>query len=983
MCTGWRACLRLILAGAALVPLLPLGTLSAQPTSTRTADVRQPAPERPLGEVLMEFAAETGADLLYDPRLVAGLQVSADASAGSLADRLARFLSDTPLTFSRLPSGTYVLLPKESAPSSSGRIVGRVADVGSGRPLSSAHVILAGTGRAVATDSEGRFAIADLDPADYRLIVSHVGYQVLIDTVRVLPGGHARLDASLTLDEVAIAPLIVEDTKGLESVHRHDRIWPTRRLNGTPAGFSPDVVRSLNHLMGVRVGDVMADVHVQGGESGEHQFRLDGVPVFEPVHLRGLLGAFNPFALGRVTVHKAGFAAEHGSHLSGVISAEHALTAAEGRVLDVQVDPLSLNARLQGAWDLGSDVQARFMTAGRTSLWSVYPEQLYPPLKNLLREWNTPDFFLPQAWFFAFEQQDPELAARFEASMDSLDYDYTPVSDPELGFGDFHLAGDVRFGSNHLLYGSMYRGWNRLNGNRLSVPLSDGDPREVPGGVDPDDAYTDPDQKGTTSAHRDDYRWINATAQLRYDGIISDRSLFHARLRSSEYSLDHAYNALEGGYVYVLPLPDGWAAVRIGDDVRPTDNGNGIHEVALESSFDHEASRAFAFLVGAEAVNTQYRFAIEDVSDFRPLSDSSSTWRFTWFAQSKVDLSSRVQITSGTRFTAMPQRSGVYVEPRAELRYSVPLTRVGSFSTWMGGGIYRQFVNQFNVSSISPSVLLPAIRFWLPIDETVAPPKAYHLAGGMNVGPLKAWSLRGEAYYKHQPHLLFIDYVSLWDQRGNEESVRDQGQDHFLKSGRGYGFGGALSMARETARSRFLARYEFSIARRSRTLLAATDEVSPTPGEVVRARGYEPVPWNEPHRIETNFELEATDRFTLSGRWRSYWGRAWAFRQSYYDYLATDPLLSPSYGSSGYDLRRPEDHTLPPFHQLDLAATYSMAVGPTICQLRLDLLNVLDRQNEADWTLLPDDEAGDGNEYRVSARTMLPRTPSFTLRMRW
>src|SRR5690606_24186201 len=117
----------------------------------------------------------------------------------------------------------------------------------------------------------------------------------------------------------------------------------------------------------------------------------------------------------------------------------------------------------------------------------------------------------------------------------------------------------------------------------------------------------------------------NGTAQIRCDGIISNRSLFHARLRSSEYSLDHVYNALKRGYVYVLPLPDGWAAVRIGDDVRPTDNGNGIHEVALDSSLDHEASRALSFVVGAEAVNTQYRFAIEDVSDFRPLSDSSST----------------------------------------------------------------------------------------------------------------------------------------------------------------------------------------------------------------------------------------------------------------------------------------------------------------------------------------------------------------------
>ncbi len=984
MCTGWRARLRAILVGTALMFLISIGSATAQSTQEAAQDLAHQPGAKPLGELLMQFAAESGIDLLYDPELVAGRLVLAQPSGSSLEDRLSSLLAESDLTFSRLPSGTYVLVPRPEEARVAASIRGEVFDRATRRPLGSAHVLLAGTDEATATDAEGLFSFEDVRPGVYRVVTSHLGYAVRVDTVTVVAGGHASLRAALRQTEVAISPIVIEDSRGLDAVHVHDRLWMSRRMEGAPTGLSQDVVRSLNNLMGVRVGDAMADIHVQGGEAGEHQFRLDGVPVFEPVHLRGLLGAFNPFAIGRVTVHKAGFGAEYGSHLAGVIAAEHALTTSGGHSLDVQIDPLSLNARLDGSFNFTPSVRARFMTAARTSLWSVYPERLYPTLKNLLRDWNTPDVFLPQAWFLAFEQQvDPEIAAHFSTLMDSLNFNYTQISDPELGFGDFHFAGDVRLGRRHVLYSSLYRGWNRLNGNRLTVPLEANLPEgAVPrGGSAILDEHADPQ---TAAAHRDDYSWVNMTMQIQHEMLLSSWTFLKTRVRSSQYNLTHAYNALAQGSFQLLPLPDGLTAIRVIEDVRPTDNGNGIHEIALESTLDHQVSSRTSFSTGLEAINTRYRFAIEDVTDYRPLSDSSSTWRYAGFGQVRFSPFSRLQLTFGTRLTLLPQRDAAYVEPRAEARYVAPYGPLGPWSAWAATGLYRQFVNQFNVSSVSPSVLLPAIRFWLPIDASVSPPKALHVAGGVALGPLRNTTLRAEGYYKHQPHVLFIDYVSLWDQRRDEEGHEPTGQDAFLDAGRGYGYGGALSLERETLRSRMLLRYEYSIARRSRTLLSPDSEISvDAPGEFIRPSGFEPVPWNAPHHLDAAASWSLLDRLTLSVRWRSIWGRAWAFRQSYYDYLATDPYLLPSFGSSGYDLRSPEDHLLPAFHQLDLGITYGLELGPTACQLRLDLLNALNRKNEADWTLQPDEDGGPGHEYRIVPRRMLPRTPTMTLRLRW
>jgi len=126
---------------------------------------------------------------------------------------------------------------------------------------------------------------------------------------------------------------------------------------------TPDALGRAGTLMGVSRQRPMADLHVQGGAAGEHQVRLDGMPIRNPVTLRRLLGAFSPLALDRLTVRKAGFGVEHGSRLSGVIAAEHALAPSGDRNLTVQADPLSANGAAQGRWKLPGGRSASAMIA--------------------------------------------------------------------------------------------------------------------------------------------------------------------------------------------------------------------------------------------------------------------------------------------------------------------------------------------------------------------------------------------------------------------------------------------------------------------------------------------------------------------------------------------------------------------------------------------------------------------------------------------
>lgn len=935
---------------------------------------------RPLGDALLSYASAVRIDLIFDPLLVRGMHTSRRVRLDAPPEtELRRLLDGTDLGVHRLPSGTFVLAPlrprAETRPAHRlSAVQGFVVDP-SDRPLDGVHVFVDTLGVGAATDDGGRFVLRRLPPGRHALRITHVGYHPATVTVSIRPEQVADLRIALTPEVFAFAPLLKEDRRGQFRLRAAASLTVENGLHRPRGLGTADAVRGLDDVPGVRVGKVLADVHLQGSEPGEHQFQLDGVPVFEPVHLRGLVGAFNPFAIERVTVHKAGYGVTYGSFLAGVIAAEHALPQAGIARIDAQTDPLSLNVLASGRLVDRPGVQAQGMIAVRTSLWSVYPNAVAGPQRRLLRDWNTPDPFLLNASVLGLLSEfddlfGGELLARVDSSQQY-------GLDPTLGFRDLHAAGRLHLGSRHQFDASLYNGTNHLSGNQIAVRTA-GDP------VDAGDRASA--RVDGIAVPRDRYAWTNTTAQIRYRTLLSSRALAEVRLRGSQYDLGHDYSGLEPGDSLGLPLPDGTPfSFRVVERVQPSDDGNRIGEGALESRLDVRAAARLHLTFGSEIVHTRHRFLIEDANlsfaeqSFRTIHNAARTWRLGAFSEQRLDLSGRVTATTGLRVTYLPTRARAYAEPRAELRYEA-LGRRSSLSARLAGGLYRQYVNQFHVSSISPSALFPAVRFWLPVDSTVVPPKAYHLASSLLWSPVGPLSLRAEAYLKRQVHQLAIDYAALWRRARVDTTGRPQAS--FLRAGSGFTHGVALGAAFDTAPVRLSVRGEYSLARRTRTLGAEpTADPARAAAPDADAR-YEPVPWSEPFRLEASAEAHPAAGLSLTLRWHSAWGRTWAFRQAYYDYIASDPQTTQKIFGP-YDFLRPQDHRLRPLHQLDVGIAYERPLGPARLLLRADVLNVLDRPNEADWTMVVDKDDTGTLTYEHVSRLLLPRLPSFAVRLQW
>ena len=893
-----------------LVGLLLVGLLVAAPGGSARAQSADPPTysavlrDVPLDEALGKLAGAMEVNLVYETHLVRDVRVFC-VERDAVPDVLLQcVLKGTGLDYYKTSSGTYVLTRAAKEVPRSGRLAGVVVDRATGTPLPYANVRLVDAGVGLATNEAGLFSFSALAPGPYRVVVTYVGYEPAVDSVWVEPGSQVRIGRiALNARSVDMEPIVVTGLQRRMPSGMLGRPELTEEeLSAEMNGFgTADVARSTGSLLGVSLQEPLANLHLQGGAPGELQTELDGMHVRSPVTLGQLLGAFSPLAIERLTVYKAGFGAAQGSHLAGRIAAEHALQDAGHQYLVAQFDPLSVNGRGQVNWEGSGGMQASAMVAARSSMWDLYRD---PTLSHLLQDWHVVDPLLAPA---SSGTMSPE-AIRHRS---------------DVAFSDVHAAARLQLNPFQTIRASLYRGRNEVESEALMEEAS----------------------AGTASLRtRDSYHWKSRSEQLRYEGLIGDRLLSRASLYRSRQALGH-------GYLMQAAVPEASPDGEGG----PYD-GNWINEVGAKAGLDYNLATRHHVSAALELTRTESRALISN-DFFRRLRYAGTQWRFSGFVQDEVSVGLHTHLEAGTRLTYVPDRQTVYAEPRLALRYDGAHRLVGEYALRLAGGLYRQFVNQFDVSSTGPMGLLPSLRFWLPVSSVLAPPRAYHLAADALFRPGAGWQVDLEGYYKWQPRLLALDYPALL--RSDSESYEPIAQDAFIASTRGRAFGGSLKVQYRSRRLESSASYSYSRSERR------------FPGRF--GKHLQPTPWEQPHRLALTSSFAFTSSLVVHVDGRGVWRRSWGFRRAYYDYLAPQSA-SADYGT--FDLSDPSRQTLPPLYQVDLGLSYEHRWQGVSVRVRAELLNVFDRRNTFDWSLREV-----GGRYERLARTLPGRHPALSLRI--
>lgn len=214
-----------------------------------------------------------------------------------------------------------------------GKISGKIIDVASGAPLPGANVIithrwmgddevLINSPQGAATDADGIYYILNIEPGEYSVTVSYIGY-----SSSRLTNIYVYVDKTVYLD----VPLDAQALQGENvTVVAYKENSVEVDLTATKQVYNMSEITDMAGVSDISdILNMQADVvddHFRGGRLGESQYILSGGAIVNPLNNSR---AFKPMVEGleQVEVYTSGFSAEYGNAQSGVIN----MVAKEGQ----------------------------------------------------------------------------------------------------------------------------------------------------------------------------------------------------------------------------------------------------------------------------------------------------------------------------------------------------------------------------------------------------------------------------------------------------------------------------------------------------------------------------------------------------------------------------------------------------------------------------------------------------------------------------
>ncbi len=199
-------------------------------------------------------------------------------------------------------------------------ISGYVMDSLSKEPIIGAMVYAEKMNTGKFTNNSGYFNLPDM-PGGCEIRISHPGYET--ETLSMNSGEIKKIflkEKPFTSKEVVTTADMTNQKEELYSKKISSIELSGQQLKSIPQLVEGDLLRTLQSMPGVAtISDFSSELFVRGGQSDQNLFMVDGVEIYNPTHLFGLLSTFNTEAIKKVTFSKGGFGAEYGGRLSSVV----------------------------------------------------------------------------------------------------------------------------------------------------------------------------------------------------------------------------------------------------------------------------------------------------------------------------------------------------------------------------------------------------------------------------------------------------------------------------------------------------------------------------------------------------------------------------------------------------------------------------------------------------------------------------------------
>ncbi|MWW25859.1 TonB-dependent receptor [Algibacter lectus] len=200
-------------------------------------------------------------------------------------------------------------------------ISGTISEASSNETLIGVNIIFPEIQSGTTTNEYGFYSIT-LSEGTYKLAVSYLGFNTIVETVELT--GDVVKNFSLTdtlesLDEVVI-------TENIEKLNIKAPQMSVNKLSSTTIKEIPvvlgeaDIIKAITLLPGVTTaGETASGFNVRGGAADQNLILLDEATIYNSSHLFGFFSVFNPDAIKDLKLYKGGIPARYGGRVSSVL----------------------------------------------------------------------------------------------------------------------------------------------------------------------------------------------------------------------------------------------------------------------------------------------------------------------------------------------------------------------------------------------------------------------------------------------------------------------------------------------------------------------------------------------------------------------------------------------------------------------------------------------------------------------------------------
>ncbi|HEV3412416.1 MAG TPA: TonB-dependent receptor [Puia sp.] len=323
---------------------------------------------RPFAEALSIIETRIPYKFAYSSELARGQKnISVAVSNMPLSAFLSQLFQGSPLSWQIIGDQIVLTAPPSAAPRVT--LSGYIRDARTSESLVGASVYLPGAGAGVQTNSFGFFSITVPATDSLAVQVSYVGYRSLMRWIDASADRTVPFALEHNDEQEQIANTVVAKDRREDNVKKNQAALvdlSTDMIVAAPSvSGSGDVISSVEMLPGVQAGiDGSAGYFVRGGNAGQNLILLDDATLYNPSHIFGLVGIFNPPVVKYASLLKGGFPAAYGDHLSSVLDVVMKDGSNQHPGGNVQLGTISSGATIYGPLETG---KSSYLVSARRS----------------------------------------------------------------------------------------------------------------------------------------------------------------------------------------------------------------------------------------------------------------------------------------------------------------------------------------------------------------------------------------------------------------------------------------------------------------------------------------------------------------------------------------------------------------------------------------------------------------------------------------